>query len=313
MGSQQEQNTSSSLFQRLRQAASLGKKINYEELWPDADYSKLDASFAETQENEETSYNAKIISIVNQKGGVGKTTTSINLAAALAEGQLKVLLIDLDAQGNASSGLGLTPDPDDPTTYDFLVHDHDTSHIIKTYNEYLDVMPANIDLVAAEIELVSVMAREQRLKTRLESLLNNYHLIIIDCPPSINMLTINALSASDFLVIPIQAEYFALEGLVSLRQNMETVKTNINPKLEPLGYLLTMYDARTKLAEQVEDEVRNFFGDKVFSVHIPRAVRMAEAPSYCKPILEFEPNNIGSRAYRQLAYESVERLKQETS
>jgi chromosome partitioning protein len=252
---------------------------------------------------------AAVIAIANQKGGVGKTTTAVSVAAAIAESGPKVLLVDLDPQGNASSGVGLRPREDQPTIYDVLIEELDLIDAIRPANvRNLFLVPANIDLAGAELELVSAFSREQRLRRALESVRDDYDLIVIDCPPSLGLLTVNALTAADGLLVPIQCEYYALEGLGALRRNADLIRANLNPRLEITGFVLTMLDGRTRLSHQVVEEVRAHFGDKVFSTRIPRTVRLAEAPGFGEPITVFDPGSRGAMAYRRLAREVVERL-----
>jgi chromosome partitioning protein len=247
-----------------------------------------------------------IIAVTNQKGGVGKTTTAVNLAAQLASEQVPVLLVDLDPQGNATSGLGLNKDVT-PTTYDLLLDRASIDQVILTTNrEGLYILPTNSNLAAAEVELVDIEQREARLRNALQG--TDFSYIIIDCPPALGLLTINALTAAQSLLIPVQAEYYALEGLGQLLQTVQRVKQTINPSLDLLGVLLTMYDRRTSLSEQVMDELGNHFGDKIFKTVIPRNVRLAEAPSFGKTINEHDRWSKGARAYKQLAKEVSKRV-----
>ncbi len=252
---------------------------------------------------------ARVLVVANQKGGVGKTTTAVSLAAALSEEGRKVLLLDLDPQGNASSGVGLRAQVDGPTIYEVLVDGADVREaVVPTAFQNLWAIPATIDLAGAEIELVAAFNRERRLRHALEPLLPEFDVIIIDCPPSLGLLTVNALSAGDGVVVPIQCEYFALEGLGALRRNTDLIRAQLNPELEIVGFVLTMLDARTRLSQQVVDEVRTHFGDLVFATRIPRSVRLAEAPGFGQPITVFDPASRGAMAYRNLALEVIDRI-----
>ncbi|MCI8335947.1 MAG: ParA family protein [Peptococcaceae bacterium] len=250
---------------------------------------------------------AKTIAIVNQKGGVAKTTTVVNLSAYLAKAGKKVLVIDIDPQGNATSGLGVDRDHLELCIYDVLINDIPMAGVIQpTEVEGLSVLPATISLAGAEIELVSSANREQKLKNAMEEEKEHFDYIIIDCPPSLGLLTLNALTAADSLIIPIQCEYYALEGLGQLMNTFQLVKKHLNPGLEIEGVLLTMFDARTNLAIQVVDEVKEFFKGKVFGAIIPRNVRLSEAPSHGKPISLYDPKSRGAEVYEQLAMEVME-------
>lgn len=246
----------------------------------------------------------RVIALANQKGGVGKTTTAVNLGASLAELGYRTLLIDLDPQGNASSGLGLDPRTIEHSMYGVLLHDLPMEDCIEaTSLRNLFVAPANLDLAGAEIELVPVFSREQRLRIALEPILNQFDYILIDCPPSLGLLTVNGLVAASEVLVPIQCEYYALEGLGQLVRNVDLVQRQLNPGLELSTIVLVMYDARTKLSEQVVAEVREHFGDKVCRQIIPRTVRLSEAPSFGQPIITFDPTSRGAIAYRELAKE----------
>lgn len=251
---------------------------------------------------------ARVLAVVNQKGGVGKSTTAVNLAAALGQAGRKVLLIDLDPQGNATSGFGLNKNQRELCVYNALLGDTALESIIEPVEiEHVFVVPATIQLAGAEIELVSAMSREGRLKSILEPVRADFEYILIDCPPSLGLLTINALTASEGLIIPIQCEYYALEGLSKLLDSVRLVKTHLNPHLEVFGVVMTMYDSRTRLAQQVVDEVRDFFEEKVFKTLIPRTVRLSEAPSFGQPVLLYDPSGKGADAYRNLAKEVIDR------
>lgn len=250
----------------------------------------------------------RVIAIINQKGGVGKSTTSVNLAAALGKKEKRVLVVDFDPQGNTTSGFGIDKEDLDHCIYDALLYDYPAEKLIQnTTNGNVKVVPATIQLAGAEIELVSAMARETRLKDLLEPIKGEYDFVFIDCPPSLGLLTINALAAADSVLIPIQCEYYALEGVTKLLESMRMVKERINRGLETFGVLMTMYDSRTTLSNQVVQEVRNYFGDLTFNTCIPRSVRVSEAPSFGMPVVDYEPNNKGSLAYMALADEVIER------
>lgn len=274
------------------------KTPTYKEIKPFADKKPVTHVIGQT----------KILGIINQKGGVGKSTTAVNLAAALGSAGKQVLLVDLDPQGNATSGLGIDKGEITRCIYDLLLNDtplHEV--IIPDVTTGLDLIPATINLAGAEVELVSEMARENRLKDTLGSLRGKYDYILIDCPPSLGLLTVNALVASDKLIIPIQCEFYALEGVTKLLDSMKRVKSRLNPSLDIFGILLTMYDGRTMLARQVAKEVRSFFGKQVFETIIPRTVKLSEAPSYGLPITEYDPHGRGAESYTALAKEVINR------
>lgn len=248
-----------------------------------------------------------IIAVTNQKGGVGKTTTAVNLAAYLAGPECSVLLLDLDPQGNATSGLGLQKDSLEPTSYEVLLQQTTLDQAIQTTDrEGLYLLPANPNLAAAEVELVSAPQREFRLRQALDVATFNY--IIIDCPPALGLLTINALTAAHSLLIPVQSEYYAMEGLGQLLTTVQRVRQGLNPGLDLLGVVLTMYDKRTSLSDQVKEELQKHFGDKLFKTTIPRNVRLAEAPSFGKTIFEHDRWSKGARAYKQFAKEVSKRV-----
>lgn len=249
---------------------------------------------------------AKVISIFNQKGGVGKTTTNVNLCAALALKGKKVLSIDIDPQGNSTSGFGINKNDLEYTIYDVLIEDYDINKIIhKTEIENLDLVPANIQLAGAEIELTNTKHREKTLKEKMNLMDNEYDFVIIDCPPSLGLLSLNALTVSNTVLIPIQCEYYSLEGVGQLIDTVKLVKKNLNPKLDIEGVLLNMFDGRTNLSVQVVEEVKKYFKDKVYRTVIPRSVRLAEAPSFGQPIMLYDVKSKGSIAYTKLAEEII--------
>lgn len=246
------------------------------------------------------------LAVVNQKGGVGKSTTAVNLGACLGELGKRVLLVDIDPQGNASSGVGVQKSVAQGCMYDVLIEGRPMGEVIQsTAVAGLDVAPATLELAGAEIELVSAMSREYRLKGALEKVQDRYDYILIDAPPSLGLLTINALSAATSALVPIQCEYYALEGVSQLMSTVGLVKDHLNPDLEIGGVLMTMYDARTNLSQQVVEEVRRYFGDKVFQTIIPRNVRLSEAPSHGQPIILYDQQCRGAQAYRELARELI--------
>lgn len=250
----------------------------------------------------------KIIAIANQKGGVGKTTTAVNLSACLGKAGKKTLIIDIDPQGNTTSGLGINPRGLELSVYDCLINDVAMKEtILKTEFENLYIVPSNINLAGAELELVMKEEREYRLKKAIYEVKDYFDFVLIDCPPSLGLVTLNSFAATDSILIPIQCEYYALEGLSQLTNTIKMVKKAFNPHLSIEGVLLTMFDARTNLSIQVVDEVKKFFGKKVFGTIIPRNVRLSEAPSFGQPIIEYDKNSRGAECYTELAEEVIER------
>ena len=248
-----------------------------------------------------------ILAVANQKGGVGKTTTAVNVGAYLALG-VRVLLVDLDPQANATSSLGLDPNGVELSTYDALIGQAPLrAAIVETGRAQLEIAPASRALAGAQVELVDLPDRERRLKEALGDVADRYDVVIVDTPPSLGILTLNALVAADLLLAPVQCEYLALEGVAQLMETIELVRATLNPRLELLGMLMTMYDPRTRLSPQVVEEVRRHFPDRTFQTVIPRSVRLSEAPSYGKPVLEYEPTSRGASAYADLAQELIQR------
>lgn len=246
----------------------------------------------------------RVIAVANQKGGVGKTTTTVNLGACLAELGFRTLVIDLDPQGNASTGLGIENRGLETSMYHVIMQEVPLENCIEpTAVKHLFVAPASLDLAGAEIELVPAFSRENRLRRAVEAVRDDYDYILIDCPPSLGLLTVNGLNAASEVLVPIQCEYYALEGLGQLLRNVDLVKRNLNPSLEVSTIVCVMYDARTKLADQVVHEVRDHFGDKVCRTVVPRTVRLSEAPSFGQPIITFDPSSRGAVAYREVAKE----------
>ena len=254
---------------------------------------------------------ARVISIANQKGGVGKTTTAVNLSACIAQRGKRVLLIDADPQGNATSGLGIESHTE-KSVYNVLVDDMDIAEtILPTMIKKLEICPANINLAGAEVELVSMVSRENRLKEALTKIRDEYDYIFIDCPPSLGLITLNAFTASDSVLVPIQCEYYALEGLGQLINTIKLVQRHLNPELVIEGVILTMFDARTNLSTQVSREVEKYFGDKVFQTIIPRNIRLSEAPSHGLPITLYDDESKGAETYKKLAKELIKLTEKE--
>ncbi|MGF0032112.1 ParA family protein [Bariatricus sp. SGI.154] len=250
----------------------------------------------------------RIIAIANQKGGVGKTTTAINLSACLAEKGQKVLAIDMDPQGNMSSGLGLDKNSVEKTIYDMIIGEAEVEEVLQRETiENLDILPANVDLSAAEIELIGVEEKEYIVRNSIQKIRDNYDYVVIDCPPSLSMLTINAMTTADSVLVPIQCEYYALEGLSQLIHTVELVKERLNPTLEIEGVVFTMYDARTNLSLQVVENVKDNLQQNIYKTIIPRNIRLAEAPSYGMPINQYDAKSAGADSYMRLADEVISR------
>ena len=300
-----------------RQLPEEQSKADVESVSPDVDFEldepglRIIKPYSEKNPVTHAIGTTKIISIINQKGGVGKSTTALNLSFILGSMGKQVLLVDLDPQGNATSGLGIEKRDLHYCIYDVLLNDLPVKEaILPDIAEGLDLLPATINLAGAEVELVSAIARENRLKDALGQLRGIYDYIFVDCPPSLGLLTVNGLVAADSLLIPIQSEFYALEGVTKLLDSMKLVKSRLNPSLDVFGVLITMYDGRTTLSKQVAREVRNYFGKDVFETQIPRTVKLSEAPSYGMAIQEYDPSGKGAQAYRALAEEVIARGKE---
>jgi chromosome partitioning protein len=262
----------------------------------------------EVEASPEGPQSPRVVAVVNQKGGVGKSTTAVNLGAALAEIGRKVLVMDLDPQGNASTGLGIDPARRRVGTYQILSQGASAGEaVMETSVPGVWAIPSTIDLAGAEIELVGQISRETRLARAIEPVVASYDFVLLDCPPSLGLITVNALTAADELIVPIQCEYYALEGLGQLLRNVRLIQQNLNPQLRLTGIVLTMYDRRTKLSEQVVAEVRRYFGPRVYDTIIPRTVRLSEAPGYGRPITAYDSSSKGAKAYRRLAREFLAR------
>ena len=250
---------------------------------------------------------AKIIAVANQKGGVGKTTTTVNLSAGLAANDKRVLLVDCDPQGNATSGFGINKSTIKSTVYDVLINNVEAKYTLQMTNYGVTVMPSSINLAGAEVELVNAIARESKLRNALDPLRNDYDYILIDCPPSLGLLTINALAAADSIIIPIQCEFYALEGVTQLRNTIELIKSSLNPLLAIEGIVMTMYDSRTNLSQQIVENVKKYYGYLVYDTLIPRSIRLAEAPSYGMPIIAYDSKCKSSEVYLKLTEEVLNR------